>query len=229
MPRRRRPGTLEGIAVDMIDYYDMRSSNPHLGSDATLPLAVGENNSVLDAPPTIRNLVWHFGLCKKLTNRIRINFLKGIPLDLEETKALEWYQKEKIFKERHVIPLRKYLDTNDVRRFWFYCIPAGGPFKKDQKTGELKQGMSDIMPLTLLPKEANRAMDSYSLSEARMHVLAQEVGWLIIKMCQRRRFRLQKDAYDALADWIDFMPKEPLSMVQDKIAFALPPITGSMQ
>ncbi len=218
----RRARTLSGPSVSMLDLYGVYTSQPKIGSSVTLPLQVGQEGAIVEAVPTLRNLAWHFGLFEAVTEQVRLNILHKIPLGEENIKALEWYRKSVIFERMYVMPLRRELEASEQYPFWFYCVPRGEVFTKDEVTGELKISGAGEMPLTLLPKKAEMARVRYRVEEPVLYVLAAQIGWLITRLSYQRKFLSCKEAIAALGDWLRYLMPGPKSLVEEKIAGILP-------
>lgn len=217
-----RKKDLRGASIGLLDLYGVYTGEPKIGSGVALPLKVGREGAIINAVPTLRNLAWHFGMFQGMTEQVRLNILHKIPLSEENVKGLEWYYKDVVFERQWVAPVRRELETSEDYPFWFYCVPRGEVFTKDEVTGELKYGWAGDMPLTLLPKYAERAMVRYKIEEPIMFVLAAQVGWLIVRLSHQRKFFSRKEALETLGDWRNYLLPEPKTLVEEKIAGILP-------
>ncbi|PIU75132.1 MAG: hypothetical protein COS76_02465 [Candidatus Portnoybacteria bacterium CG06_land_8_20_14_3_00_39_12] len=188
----------EGQTLELANMYGIFAENPKFGNNVKLPLRINDTGGIRDVPPTIGNLLIHFGELQTVTERARQCIEKNIALNIWEIEALNEARKD-IFLRKCVLKMRRDIEQRKKDRidFWFRLIPGGEFFPKNIITGALEYNGLDFkhQVLTVLPKHPKTATERYGLKPEELFVLAPQVLYVILWLC---RFNTQvKSSYDA--------------------------------
>ncbi|OIO46341.1 hypothetical protein COU05_01600 [bacterium (Candidatus Gribaldobacteria) CG10_big_fil_rev_8_21_14_0_10_37_21] len=211
MAERKNGRVFSGPEKILIDLYEMHfPSKVQLGNTILLNLKCSDGKK-RPLPPTFYNLCMHLGLFQSIDVLIEEAKEKKVQIVPWQKYAMERYKIEQGLY-RAVKRIRGALENEWSKEhpLWFYCLPKGEIFQKDEKTGQLVMGWDRTYVLSSLPMTAQDARERYNCSDGQLYQLLPQIIWLCLAFCSRNKIRNQEQAGLMLKGWEDLLDNPQL-------------------